>query len=151
MRCGIHGRLTHLINPFQAFLGGVFAGIPGTFVGLIGINMPALLLTFGVLPFWARLRRVPLFKVFITGVGAAAIGLLFTACVQLYESGITDASDATVFLFSGALTAFFNVPVPLSILAGSVLGFILSPGAAGIGQALYCLPEMQKMNVTLIG
>jgi chromate transport protein ChrA len=74
----------------------------------------------------------------IKGVGAAAVGLLFTACIQLWEAGVHDASDATVFLFSGALTAFFHVPVPFSILLGWVLGIVLSPLAIAIGQEPYC-------------
>ena len=113
----------------------------------MGINLPSMLLTFGVLPFWARLRRIPLFKVFITGVTAASIGLLFTACIQLYEAAVGDAADATVFLVTGALNAFFHVPVPLSILLGAVLGFVLSPGAVSIGQHLYCLEELNKYNI----
>lgn len=116
----------------------------------MGINLPGMFLTFGVLPFWARLRRVPMFKVFITGVTAAGIGLLYTACVQLYESAITDSADAVVFLFSAALTALFNVPVPFSILAGSILGFVLSPGAIGIGQELYCLAEFRRNNESFL-
>ena len=117
----------------------------------MGINLPGMLLTFGVLPFWAGLRRVPSFKVFITGVTAASIGLLFTACVQLYASAVTNAANAVVFLFSGALSAFFNIPVPVSIILGSVLGFILSPGAIGIGQTLYCLAEFKRNNATFLG
>jgi chromate transporter len=128
----------------------VYAGVAGAAVGLMGINLPGMLLVFGVLPFWARLRRVPLFKVFITGVTAAAIGFLYTACVQLYEAAIHDAADAVVFLFSGALTVCFNVPVPASIIAGSILGFILSPGAIGIGQSLYCLAEFKRNNATFL-
>ena len=116
----------------------------------MGINLPGMLLTFGVLPFWAGLRRVPLFKVFITGVTAASIGLLFTACVQLYEAAVKDGADAVVFLFSGALSAFFNVPVPLSILLGSILGFIFSPGAASIGQHLYCIAEFNQNNASFL-
>ena len=104
-----------------------------------------------MLPFWANLRRVPLFKVFITGVGAAAIGLLFTACVQLFEAGVVNAAGASVFLISGALTAFFNVPVPVSILFGSVLGYIISPGAVGIGQQLYCVAVLSKSGNQTFG
>jgi chromate transporter len=136
---------------YQAFLGGVYAGVGGAVIGLMGINLPGMLLTFGVLPYWAGLRRVPLFKVFITGVTAASIGLLFTACIQLYEAAIGDGADAVVFLFSGTLSAFFHVPVPLSILFGSVLGFIFSPGAASIGQQLYCIAEFKQNNASFVG
>ena len=131
-------------------MGGVYAGVGGAIIGLMGINLPGMLLTFGVLPFWAWLRRIPLFKVFITGVTAAGIGLLFTACVQLYEAGVGDGADAVVFLFAGALSAFFDVPVPFAIILGSVLGFILSPGAASIGQQLYCVAEFSKNNASFL-
>lgn len=123
---------------FSAFLGGVYAGVAGAFVGLVGINLPALLLTFGVLPFWARLRRVQVFSVFIKGVGAASIGLLFTACIQLFEAGVQNAGGAVVFMVSGTMTLFFNVPVPVSILFGALLGFAFTPSAIGIGQDPYC-------------
>ena len=120
---------------FSAFLGGVYDQIPGAVVGYIALNLPGLILIFGVLPFWAHLRRNPWFKTFIAGVSAAGLGLIGTAAVQLWESSVYDAAGAVVFVCSGAAVAFFRVPVPLAILGGALLGYFFA--ALGISQTVY--------------
>ena len=52
---------------FSAYLGGCNSGVAGAFIGLVALNAPGILLIFGVLPFWKKLRNVPWFKSFIGG------------------------------------------------------------------------------------
>lgn len=122
---------------FSAFLGAVYAGIPGAIIGYVALNLPGMLLVFGVLPFWQQLRRIPNFKVLIAGISAAGLGLVYTACVQLWEASVLDAAGAVVFVCSGVAAGFFKVPVPFAIIGGSILGFILSKSAIGVAQTPY--------------
>jgi chromate transporter len=135
---------------FSAFLGAVNSGVPGAIVAYIALNLPGMLLVFGVLPFWHQLRRIPNFKVLITGISAAGLGLVYTACVQLWEASVLNAAGSAVFVCSGVAAGFFKVPVPFAIIGGSILGFILSKSAADIAQKPYC-PALVTVNGSLSG
>jgi len=73
---------------FSAYLGCVYKGIPGAFVGWCGLFGPGVALIFAFLPFWERIRQVQWFKTFLIGVNSTAIGLVVAACVLLWQKGI---------------------------------------------------------------
>ena len=87
-----------------------------------------------MVPFWAYLRKMFWFKVLLHGLNSTAIGLIGAACVILYEASVRNSADAVVFCVAGTLTAYFSIPAPAVILAGCVLGAILSNDAASLGQ-----------------
>ena len=72
------------------------------------------------------------------GVNATAIGLVGAACIILWESAITGAADAIVFSVALTMAVVFNVQAPICVFAGGVVGAILSPDAADMGQRSYC-------------
>ncbi|KAH9256962.1 hypothetical protein BASA81_004783 [Batrachochytrium salamandrivorans] len=123
----------------SSFLGSIYVGFGGSIIGVVAINLPGILLTFGLMPFWSSLQTYPRFKICIVGVSSASIGLLLFTCIQLFEASVHTAADAVVFLVAGSMTGGFNVPVPISILTGALLGFAFSPSAIGLGQDLYCM------------
>lgn len=123
---------------FSAYLGAVYKGVPGALIAYIGLFGPGVILIFAVVPFWARLRHIFWFKVVLNGINSTAIGLVGAACVILWEAAIGNSADAIVFCFSGVLAIIFNFPAPICILAGGVLGAILSNDAANLGQKPYC-------------
>lgn len=119
---------------FSSYLGAVYKGIPGALVAYVGLFGPGVILIFAVVPFWARLRHVFWFKVVLNGVNATAIGLVGAACVILWEAAISNSADAIVFCFSGSLATVFGIQAPIAIIAGGVLGAILSNDVANLGQ-----------------
>jgi chromate transporter len=123
---------------FAAFLGAVYKGIPGAFLGSLGIFGPGVLLIFAVMPFWARLRHAHWFRVVLHGLNSTAIGLIGAACLILFTSVVSTTADAIVFYFALILSGTFNVAAPYVILAGGVLGAIISKEAASLGQVKYC-------------
>jgi chromate transporter len=123
---------------FSAYLGAVYQGVPGAFVAFLGLFGPGIILIFAMVPFWARLRHNATFKAILTGVNAAAIGLVGAACVILWESAVTTAADAMVFSIALTMDVVFNLSAPLCILAGGIVGAILHPDAADLGQIPYC-------------
>lgn len=62
---------------FAAYLGAVYKGVPGAFVGWLGLFGPGVSLIFGFLPFWGRVRKIKWFKVGDKDVdaGRGAVGL----------------------------------------------------------------------------
>eukprot|EP00558_Chaetoceros_sp_UNC1202_P003103 CAMPEP_0197238282 /NCGR_PEP_ID=MMETSP1429-20130617/4804_1 /TAXON_ID=49237 /ORGANISM="Chaetoceros sp., Strain UNC1202" /LENGTH=465 /DNA_ID=CAMNT_0042697405 /DNA_START=118 /DNA_END=1515 /DNA_ORIENTATION=- len=123
---------------FSAFLGAVYKGVPGALVAYCGLFGPGVILIFAIVPFWARLRHVFWFKVVLNGVNATAIGLVGAACVILWESAVSNTADAIVFCFAGTLAMVFNIQAPLVVIAGGVLGAILSKDVASLGQVSFC-------------
>jgi chromate transporter len=79
------------------------------------------------------------FKAVLKGVNATAIGLVGAACVLLWEAAVGDAADAMVFCMALTMAVVFNVPAPLVVLAGGILGAILYHDALNLGQVPYCL------------
>ena len=126
---------------FSAYLGAVYKGVPGALVAFCGLFGPGVILIFAAVPFWARLRHNSTFKAVLTGVNSSAIGLVGAACVILWESAIVDAADAMVFAVAFTLAVVYNTPAPLCILAGGVVGAILHPDAANLGQVPYCIDQ----------
>lgn len=123
---------------FSAYLGAVYRGVPGALMAWLGLFSPGIILIFAIVPFWARLRHNQTFKTVLTGINATAIGLVGAACVILWESAIKTSADAMVFCIAFTMAVVFAIQAPLCILAGGIVGAILHPDAADLGQIPYC-------------
>jgi chromate transporter len=124
---------------FAAYLGAVYKGVPGALLANVGLFGPGLILIFAVVPFWARLRHNQNFKAILKGLNATAIGLVGAACVILWESAIVTTADAMVFSIALTMTTAFSIPAPICVLTGGIVGAILHPDAANLGQVPYCV------------
>ena len=124
---------------FSAYLGAVYNDVPGAIVAYIGLFGPGVILIFGMVPFWAKMRHHAWFKAVLHGLNATAIGFIGAACVILWESAIETRADAIVFVFAGSLATFWNVPAPICVILGGVLGAILCDDAASLGQVPFCV------------
>jgi chromate transporter len=126
---------------FSAYLGAVYKGVPGALVAYVGLFGPGVILIFGMVPFWARLRHNDTFKAVLKGVNATAIGLVGAACVTLWESAISGAADAMVFSIALTMAVAFSIQAPFCILAGGIIGAIMHPDALDLGQQPYCVDQ----------
>jgi chromate transporter len=123
---------------FSAYLGAVYQKVPGALIAYLGLFGPGVILIFAIVPFWARLRHIQWFKVVLSGVNATAIGLVGAACVLLWEAAIRTAADAMVFCLALTMAVVFNIQAPFVILAGGIVGAILSEEALNLGKEPYC-------------
>ncbi len=113
---------------FAAFLGAADPGgrWTGALIGIAGIFLPGLTLVLAALPFWDRLRRIPLARAAMAGINAAVVGVLAAA---LYDPvwtaavhGIRDFSVVTAaFLLLVAWRVQPWIVVALAAAAGLVL------------------------------
>jgi len=67
----------------QKGFGDAGPGIGAAVVCWLGLFGPGVMLIFGVLPFWARLRSNTVYKRALPGLNAAAVGLLMASLVQM--------------------------------------------------------------------
>eukprot|EP00560_Eucampia_antarctica_P007794 CAMPEP_0197828138 /NCGR_PEP_ID=MMETSP1437-20131217/4774_1 /TAXON_ID=49252 ORGANISM="Eucampia antarctica, Strain CCMP1452" /NCGR_SAMPLE_ID=MMETSP1437 /ASSEMBLY_ACC=CAM_ASM_001096 /LENGTH=491 /DNA_ID=CAMNT_0043429255 /DNA_START=76 /DNA_END=1551 /DNA_ORIENTATION=+ len=119
---------------FSAYLGAVYQKIPGALIAYIGLFGPGVILIFAIVPFWARLRHFPAFRIVLQGVNATAIGLVGAACVILWEEAITTRADAIIFCVAGTMAVVFNIQAPIVVILGGILGALLFKDAASLGQ-----------------
>lgn len=134
-------------SPVGVYLGGLAAvsggepAILGAALAYIGIFAPGISLHTATMGIWTPLRRKSHKAVFsvLRGVNASAVGLVYTAVYRLWEAGFLDARDGatndgrslgadpwwvvtTATAFIGGM--YFNVPPPVAILLGAVMGMI---------------------------
>ncbi len=115
---------------FSAYLGAVAGGVPGLLLAFVGLFLPGVLVIFGVLPFWEKVRRYPWVRIALTGVNATAIGLVVGVVFLLWERADPSAAGAVIALLAFGSVMFFRVPAPLVIIGAGVLGWIF--GWAGL-------------------
>ncbi|KAK5455103.1 hypothetical protein LTS15_005823 [Exophiala xenobiotica] len=118
--------------------------ILGAFLGYVGIFVPGITLAVGVQSLWRVLRTKPFVTSLLRGINATAVGLVFTAVYRLWQIGYLtpEKSDGqslatepwwvvvTVLTYAG--NAWFNVPAPVAIVLGGLLGLcwygVVGPG-----------------------
>ncbi|KAK4935905.1 hypothetical protein LTR10_023117 [Elasticomyces elasticus] len=108
--------------------------ILGALLGYIGIFVPGITLAIGMQSIWHVMRTKPLVTSFLRGVNATAVGLVFTAVYRLWQIGYLTPEQAdgkslasepwwvVVSVLTYAGNAWFNVPAPVAIVAGGILG-----------------------------
>ncbi|KAJ5859698.1 hypothetical protein N7534_004975 [Penicillium rubens] len=125
---------------FAVFLGALalqrsqFPTVFGAFLGGLGIFLPGITLAVAIQSFWRVLRKKKYVVDFLRGVNATAVGLVFTAVYRLWEIGYLTSERnngqslgkepwwvvVAAVTYSGS--AWFNVPPPVAIVMGAILG-----------------------------
>ena len=131
---------------FSSYLGAVYQRVPGALTAYLGLFGPGVILIFGMVPFWARLRHNHAFKAVLKGVNATAIGLVGAACVILWESAIENAADAMVFCFALTMAVVFSFQAPYVVIMGGIMGALLHEDVLNLGQQPYCVRDGQYVE-----
>jgi chromate transporter len=113
---------------FSAYLGAMIpqGGVSGGILALVAIYLPTVLLVFGTLPQWDRLRTVPQARALLAGTNAAVVGLLGAAFYSpIWTSTITNPVRLSFMLVAYAALQFCLVPPWLVVLACAIAGAFL--------------------------
>lgn len=119
---------------FAAYLGALSsigpAGLPGALIALIGIFLPGLLLTAGILPFWHGLRRHAGIAAALNGINAAVIGLLAFALIALLSNGaIRNPIDILIVVLALAALTIGKAHPLFVVAACAAAGLLFSRSA----------------------
>lgn len=116
---------------FASFLGamsfqesGYSAMLLGAVVGGIGIFLPGTLLIFFIYPAWGELKKMRGVKRSLSGINAAATGLIIAAAIILMEPVGFDWLNLLVVSITFVLLYFFRIP-PLLIVCLGIMGGVL--------------------------
>lgn len=115
---------------FSAFLGTAIEVGPGGIVGgvlaLVAIYVPSWLLILGALPYWERLRRVPLAQAALRGTNAAVVGLLAAALIDpIWPAAMTSPLRIGVAVTAFLALKFTKLPPWALVLLCGAAGAVL--------------------------
>jgi len=116
---------------FAAYLGAVVRPWPngtlGAAIALAGIFLPGLLLVYGMLPFWDRLRLNPIAQATMRGANAAVVGVLAAALYNpVWTTGIFGPADFALALAGFLLLTVWKLPPWLIVLTLALAGLTQS-------------------------
>ncbi len=112
---------------FAAYLGAVMKGWQGGLIATIAVFLPALLLIFGALPFWDRLRNNPKIKGAIMGVNAAVVGILISALyTPIWTSTILMPIDFALAAILFSMLAYWKLPPWVIVISGAISGSLMT-------------------------
>jgi chromate transporter len=116
---------------FAAYLGAVRQPTPngmiGAAVALVAIFLPAFLMVFGTLPFWATIRAKPAFQRALAGINVAVVGILLAALyTPVWTSAIIRPADFGLALACGGLLMVWKWPSWAVVLVAAVGGEVLA-------------------------
>jgi chromate transporter len=118
---------------FSAYLGTLIApgGVPGAMLALSFIYLPAVLVLFGALPHWERLRMLPRARFLLGGANAAVVGLLAAAFYSpILTSTITEPKRLVIAIAAFAGLQFWRVPPWIIVAACAAIGAVWLQSAA---------------------
>jgi chromate transporter len=112
---------------FAAYLGAVMGaapnGVPGAAIALVAIFLPGMLLVYGMLPFWDRLRTRPLAQSAMRGANAAVVGILGGALYSpVWTSAVLTERDFAQALVGFLLLTVWKAPPWIVVLLLAAAG-----------------------------
>ncbi|MCL6517631.1 chromate efflux transporter [Alicyclobacillus sp.] len=117
---------------FSAYLGAVMGPAPnhalGAAIALAGMFLPAFLLVFGALPFWAALRTRPGFQSALAGIQAGVVGILLAALYNpVWTSAVHTPVDFALALVAFVLLTVWKIPPWGVVVLCAAAGWVLFP------------------------
>ncbi|MGI4727700.1 MAG: chromate transporter, partial [Janthinobacterium lividum] len=115
---------------FTSFIGGLTLGnrgygisgqIMGSFISMMGINLPGLILILFIVPFWNDLKKISRIRNSLSGINAVAVGFMVAAFLLLAEPFLTDYKGLGLMLGAFLLLHFTPIKTPFVILLGVLL------------------------------
>ncbi|RNF28545.1 chromate transporter [Massilia aurea] len=116
---------------FAAFLGaqaGMTAStLAGAAIALLALFLPGLLLVYGMLPFWDRLRRHAATRHAMMGANAAVVGILAAALADpVWTGAVFDMRDAGIALAGFLLLVVWKAPPWIVVILSAAAGVMLA-------------------------
>jgi chromate transporter len=118
---------------FAAYLGAVMGsppnGVAGAIVALIALQLPGILLVYGMLPFWDAVRTRPAAQAAMRGTNAAVVGILGAALYHpVWTSAVATPRDFALALGGFLLLTVWKlapwIVVVLLAAAGTLLQLV---------------------------
>jgi chromate transporter len=114
----------------SVIIGDNLRGIPGAIAAVAGLMLPGVIVIMGLGAFWQEQSHNPQIKAFLTGVAAAAVGLLSTVTLQLGHKQFVKPLDLAIIAATFIAVSILRIPLYLVLLViGTTAVLLYRPGA----------------------
>lgn len=104
---------------------GLTGQVLGGIVGVLGINLPGLILVLFIVPFWEDLKKITHIKYSLGGINAVSVGFIIAAFILLIKPIGLDWMSICVLITTFLVLNFTRISPPIIVLAGILLGYFL--------------------------
>lgn len=104
---------------------GLTGQILGGVVGVIGINLPGLILVLFIVPFWEDLKKITRIKYSLTGINAVSVGFIIAAFILLVVPVGLNVLSMCIMVATFLVLNYTRVSTPLVVLAGILIGYFI--------------------------
>lgn len=118
---------------FTSFIGGLTLGnrgygiigqITGSFISMLGINLPGLILILFIVPFWDDLKKISRIRNSLSGINAVAVGFMVAAFLFLAQPFVTNIAGIGFMAGTFLLLQFTPVKTPVIIVLALLLSVV---------------------------
>lgn len=130
---GIQQAIPGPVFSFSSFVGaramgnsgyGIGGQLAGSFLAMVGINSPGLILMLFILPFWNSLKQITRIKNALTGVNAVSVGFILASIFLLIHQVPINGIGIGLIGITFLTLTFTKIPAPILIGFGLLLGFV---------------------------
>jgi len=104
---------------------GIYGQIIGGIVGVLGINLPGLILVLFIVPFWEDLKKITRIKYSLSGINAVSVGFIIAAFILLIKPVGLDILSVSIIVITFLILNFTKISPPFIVLAGILLGYFM--------------------------
>ena len=104
---------------------GFYGQIVGGLIGVMGINLPGLILVLFIVPFWDDLKKISRIKYSLSGINAVSVGFIIAAFILLVVPIGLDLMSIFVIIVTFLLLNFTKISPPVIVIAGIILGYFI--------------------------
>jgi len=103
---------------------GTWGQILGGLIGVIGINLPGLILVLFIVPFWDDLKKISRIRHSLSGINAVSVGFIIAAFVLLLIPMGFNWLFLGIMLATFLLLNFTRISPPVIVLIGIFIGYL---------------------------
>lgn len=104
---------------------GLSGQVLGGIVGVIGINLPGLILVLFIVPFWEDLKKITRIRYSLAGINAVSVGFIIAAFILLFLPIGFDILSVVIMSITFLILNYTRISTPLIVLAGILLGYFI--------------------------
>ncbi|MFC4210821.1 chromate efflux transporter [Pedobacter lithocola] len=103
---------------------GVWGQILGGLIGVIGVNLPGLILVLFIVPFWDDLKKISRIRHSLSGINAVSVGFIIAAFILLLIPMGFNWLFLGIMVITFLLLNYTKISPPIIVLAGILIGYL---------------------------
>jgi chromate transporter len=104
---------------------GIYGQMIGGVIGVMGINLPGVILVLFIVPFWDDLKKISRIKYSLSGINAVSVGFIFAAFVLLVKPIGLDVMSVSIIAVTFLVLNYTRISPPVIVVAGIIFGYFL--------------------------